>query len=91
MLQSATIMRRQSEIRSALSELVGVESPTEEQRSQMADLDAEYRTNETRYRAALIAEDEERREAGAELETRDGREFADLVGRFELRQIARAL
>lgn len=50
-----------------------------------------YRANETRYRAALIAEDGERREAGAELETRSDREFADLVAGFEMRQVVAAL
>ena len=54
-------------------------------------MDQEYRTNETRYRAALVAEDQERREAGADLETRSDREFAELIGRFELRQVALSL
>ncbi|MGO4833920.1 phage major capsid protein, partial [Rhizobiaceae sp. 2RAB30] len=57
----------------------------------MTDLDTEYRSNETRYRAALVSEDTERREAGADLETRDGKEYTDLVGKFEVRQIALAL
>lgn len=91
MLDSVKIQRRQSEIRQALAELVGKETPTEDETRQMAALDAEYRTNETRYRAALVAEDTERREAGAELETRSGQEWAELVGRFELRQVALAL
>ena len=54
----------------------------------METLDSEYRGNETRYRAALISEDTERREAGAELETREDRDFAGLVERYELRQVA---
>lgn len=57
----------------------------------MEALDTEYRTNETRYRASLIAEDTERREAGAELETRSGKEWADLVQSFEVRQVVSAL
>src|SRR5690606_15223440 len=36
----------------------------------------------------LIAEDNERREAGAELESKEDRDWAGLVGRFELRQAA---
>ncbi|MBN9074316.1 MAG: phage major capsid protein [Rhizobiales bacterium] len=88
MLTSVTIARRQSEIREALSGLVGKDAPTEEETRQMAALDTEYRANETRYRAALITEDEERREAGQELETRSDREYAELVNRFELRQVA---
>lgn len=91
MLDSVKIQRRQSEIRQKLAELVGKESPTEDETRAMADLDAEYRTNETRYRAALIAEDEERREAGAELETRSEAEWQTMLGGFELRQIAMAL
>ena len=85
MLDSVKIARRQSEIRQALAGLVGKENPTEDETRQMETLDGEYRTNETRYRAALVAEDQERREAGADLETRSDREFAELIGRFELR------
>lgn len=91
MLDSMKITRRQSEIRQELATLVGKETPTEDETRAMEKLDAEYRTNETRFRAALSAEDTERREAGAELETRDGKEWSDLVDGFELRQIAAAL
>jgi len=91
MLDSVKIQRRQSEIRQALAELVGKEAPSEDETRSMETLDAEYRANETRYRAALIAEDEERREAGAELETRDAREWADMLAGFELRQVVLAL
>lgn len=88
MLQSAQIQKRQSEIREALSGLAATEQPTDEQRSKMDALDTEYRGNESRYRAALVSEDTERREAGEKLETRDGTEWADLVGGYELRQVA---
>lgn len=91
MLDSVKIAKRQSEIRQALAELVGKEKPTEDETRSMETMDAEYRNNEVRYRAALTAEDTERREAGDELETRSDREYAELVGRFELRQIAFAL
>lgn len=91
MLDSVKISRRQSEIRQALAELAGKDTPTEDEVRTMESMDAEYRTNETRYRAALVAEDSERREAGADLETRTDRQFADLVGQFELRQVALAL
>jgi HK97 family phage major capsid protein len=91
MLESTKISRRQSEIRQSLATLAGKEAPTEDETRSMETLDSEYRTNETRYRAALIAEDGERREAGAELETRSDREFADLVAGFELRQAVFAL
>lgn len=88
MLTSVTIARRQSEIRQSLAELASKESPSEDETRSMSDLDKEYRSNETRYRAALIAEDEERREAGADMETRSDRERSDLIDRFEVRQVA---
>ncbi|RXF73905.1 phage major capsid protein [Hansschlegelia zhihuaiae] len=91
MLESVKIARRQSEIRQNLAAVVGKGKPTDEETRQMENLDAEYRTNETRYRAALVAEDEERREAGADLETRSDREYAELVRKFDLRQVAIAL
>jgi HK97 family phage major capsid protein len=91
MLDSVKIQRRQSEIRQALSELVGKETPTTDETRSMEAMDAEYRTNETRFRAALTAEDSERREAGADLDTRADRQFADLVAGFEMRQIVLAL
>lgn len=91
MLDSVKIQRRQSEIRQSLAELVGKEKPTEDETRQIEALDAEFRSNETRYRGALIAEDTERREAGAELETREGRQWSDLVSGFELRQVALSL
>ncbi|CAJ0867086.1 hypothetical protein AMST5_01920 [freshwater sediment metagenome] len=87
MLESVKISRRQSEIRQALAGLVGISDASEDEIRSMEAMDAEYRTNETRYRAALIAEDNERREAGRDLETRGGREWSDLVSRFEMRQV----
>lgn len=91
MLESVKISRRQSEIRQALAELVGKPTPTDDETRSMDTLDREYRSNETRFRAALITEDTERREAGADLETRDGRKWDDLVKGFQLRQVALAL
>ncbi|WP_151720479.1 phage major capsid protein [Gemmobacter serpentinus] len=86
MLESIKITRRQSEIRQKLAGLAGKEKPTDDEAQEMDALDKEYQTNEKRFRAALIGEDTERREAGAELETRSDRQFADLVAGFELRQ-----
>ena len=91
MLESVKIARRQSEIRQNLSELVAKPTPSEDETRSMETLDAEYRSNETRYRAALICEDTERREAGQELESRGDRQMAELVGRFEMRQVVLAL
>ena len=91
MLDSVKIAKRQSEIRQALSVLAGKDKPTEDEVRQMGELDREYGTNETRYRAALVAEDGERREAGRDLETRSGNEWAALVAGFELRQAVLSL
>lgn len=91
MLESVKIARRQSEIRQTLSGIVGKETPTEDETRQMEELDREYRSNETRYRAALISEDEERREARDELETRSDKEWAEVMAGFEMRQVALAL
>jgi len=91
MLDSLKITRRQSEIRQSLAALVGKDAPAAEDLARIEALDLEFRQNETRYRAALIAEDTERREAGAELETRAGTEWRDLVAGYQVQQIARAL
>lgn len=91
MLDSVKIQRRQSEIRQELAELVGKDEPTEDETRSMGDLDKEYRNNETRYRAALISEEEERQDAKDELETRSEKEWSELLGQFEVRQIAMAL
>lgn len=88
MLESVKITRRQSEIRQKLANLSGKEKPTEDETKEMDTLDKEYQTNEVRFRAALVAENTERRAAGAELETRTDRQFADLVAGFEMRQVA---
>lgn len=91
MLESVKIQRRQSEIRSALAELAGAETLTDETRFKIDDLDREYGDNERRFRAALIGENEEREQAKGELETRDSKEWSDMLGRFEVRQVAMAL
>lgn len=91
MLDSVKISRRQSEIRQELAALAAKTEPSEDELRNMETLDGEYRANETRYRAALVAEDQERREAGRDLETRDGSEWRDMLGRFEVRQVALAL
>lgn len=88
MLESIKITRRQSEIRQKLANLAGKESPSEDETKEMDALDKEYQTNETRFRAALTAENTERRAAGAELETRSDRQFSDLIAGFEMRQVA---
>ena len=91
MLTSKKLELRRSEIRQELSVLAGKDAPSEDETRKMGELDTEYRTAETRYRAALISEDEERRDAGAELETRSDTEWADMMAGFEMRQVALAL
>ncbi|MEP1592887.1 phage major capsid protein [Sulfitobacter sp.] len=91
MLTSKKLELRRSEIRQNLAELAGAESLTDETRSKIDDLDREYQDTERKYRAALISEDDERREAGAELETRSETEWGEMASRFEVRQVALAL
>lgn len=91
MLESARIQGRQSEIRQSMAGLSAKTDPTEDERRSMDELHSEYTGNESRYRAALVAEDDERRDAGAELEGREQRDWASLVGDYELRQVAQHL
>ncbi|PYC48192.1 phage major capsid protein [Litorivita pollutaquae] len=88
MLESVKLQKRQSTIRQTLAALAAKESPDENEIRSMGELDAEYTTNEVRYRAALIAEDDERRDAKNDLETRSDQEWSDMVAKFELRQVA---
>lgn len=87
MLQSAKIQSRQSEIRETIAVLSAKNDATADEIRQMDDLSNEYRSNETRYRAALVAEDTERRDAGKDLETRQDKQWSDLVSGFEMRQV----
>ncbi|HCQ59507.1 MAG TPA: phage major capsid protein [Sulfitobacter sp.] len=91
MLTSKKLELRRSEIRQNLAELANIETPSEDETRKMGELDMEYRAKETQYRAALISEDEQRDAAKDELETRSGSEWAEMMGKFELRQVAFAL
>ena len=91
MLTSKKLELRRSEIRQSLAELANIETPSEGETRKMGELDTEYRAKEAQYRAALISEDEERRDAGAELETRSETEWAEVIAGFEMRQVALAL
>lgn len=91
MLESKKLELRRSEIRQELATLAAKSEPSEDEVRSMESLDKEYRTAEVRYRAAIVAEDDERRQAGADLETRSDKEWSDLMGRFEMRQVALAL
>jgi HK97 family phage major capsid protein len=88
MLESKKIELRRSEVRQQLASLAAKSEPTADELRSMETLSTEYNTLETRYRASLLAEDTERREAGKDLETRDGKQWSDLIGRFEMRQVA---
>jgi len=91
MLTSKKLELRRSEIRQNLAELANIETPSEDETRKMGELDKEYRAKEAQYRAALISEDEQRDAAKDELETRSGSEWAEMMGKFELRQVALAL
>ncbi len=91
MLTSVRIQKRQSEIRQQLAALAGKDKPDENEIRSMTELDSEYASNETRFRAALVAETEERAAAKDDLETRSDREYSDLIQKFELRQVANFL
>lgn len=91
MLTSVKISREQSEIRSQLAELAGKDNADENEIRSMNELDAKYQANEVRYRAALLAETEEREAAKGEIENRSEKEYSDLVSRFEVRQIVDSL
>lgn len=88
MLESERIQSRNSEIREQVAGLTGKSNLSEEETRSLDSLTAEYRQNESKYRAALIQEDAERREAGQELESRQASEWADLVSGYEIRQAA---
>jgi HK97 family phage major capsid protein len=88
MLESVKIARRQSEIRQSLAGLVSKTDLSADETRSIETLDGEYRSNETKFRGALIVEDTERREAKDDLETRSDKDYAALVDKFELRQVA---
>ena len=70
MTTSQRLALRLSEIRQRLNEISGLpgDQVTDEIRSESDALAIEYRSSETQYRAAVIAEDTERREAEAEFD-----------------------
>ena len=87
MLESAKIQKRQSEIRENLAGLAATEAPSDDEVRSLKDLNREYQVNESRYQAAITSEDSERREAGADLETRSGSEWDSLLDQFEVRSV----
>ena len=91
MLTSKKLELRRSEIRQSLSELANIETPSADETRKMTELDAEYRAKEVQYRAALVSEDSERREACQILETRSEKEWNEIMSGFEMRQVALSL
>jgi len=91
MLTSKKLELRRSEIRQSLAELAANDNPSADETRKMGELDLEYRTAETRFRAALVSEDTERRDAGKELETRSTTEWDAIMSGFEMRQVALSL
>jgi HK97 family phage major capsid protein len=87
MLQSAIISTRQSKIREELAALSAKEKPEQAEVEAMASFESEYSSNEKRFRAALISEDQQRKAGGLELETREDRKWSELVGQYELAQV----
>lgn len=88
MLESTKLQGRQSEIRQRMADLSAKDDASEVETREMDTLHGEYTTNESRYRAALVAEDDERRDAGKDLENREAGEWDRLVGAYEVRQAA---
>ncbi len=92
MLESVKISRRQSEIRQTLAGLVGKTEPTEDETRQMESLDGEYRAERD-----PLPRRAHRRGRGAQATPRTiwkpaaTREYADLIDKFELRQVALCL
>lgn len=91
MLTSKKLELRRSEIRQELATLAANDNPNADETRKMGELDLEYRSAETRFRAAVISEDEQRKEAGAELETRSEKEWNEVMAGFEMRQVALSL
>ena len=82
MTNGQTLQLRLSEIRQSLNELSGLDSPTDEQRTEMDTLATEYRAKETQWRAATIAEADAPETRAADGEDTERRA---LVERVELR------
>ena len=86
MLDSQRLQIRISEIRSRLNEISGLEGEafTEEIRQESDKLTTEFREVETKFRSAVVLEDEETRK-GAPLDGETA-EIRSLLGRAELRR-----
>lgn len=76
MLESQKLELRASEIRQKLNDLSSLDSLTDEQSAEIDTLTAEYKSVETRRRAAIVAEDvTETPKEGEDAETRERREL----------------
>ena len=85
MTQAQTLALRCSEIRQRLNEVGGLEGDafTDEIRQESDTLTTEYRDTETKYRAALVSEDDDATAAGSQFTpgTVEDRAYRELFGR----------
>jgi HK97 family phage major capsid protein len=88
MLNSTKISRRQSELRQELAVLAANDNLGADELRKLEILDREYAANEIRFRAALLAEESERKAEGAKLEGRAADDWRLTLSKFEVRQIA---
>ena len=86
MVESQKLTLRASEIRARLSEIAALpdDGMTDEIRSEADRLGTEYRDTETRLRAAMVAEDEDRQAAELRGDDAETRELRSLQGRASL-------
>ena len=84
MMQSQTMTLRASVIREKLNELSGTETLTDDQRAEVDTLSTEYRSVESKRRAAIVAEDleaESAKDESGEIEDAETRERRELRGK----------
>lgn len=92
MLESKKIQMRQSEIREKMANLQKADKLTDQQKAEIRSLGSEYADNEAKYRAALIAEDADRKAANDALgDNGAANEWRKLIDKFEVRQVVGVL
>ena len=95
MTNAQTLALRCSEIRQRLNEISGLEGDafTDEVRQESDTLGTEYRDTETKYRAALVSEDDDATAAGSQFTpgTVEDRAYRELVGRANVGSVIEAV
>ena len=84
------VQKRQSEKRTAYAELRAVETPTDEQRSQLGTINTELTNIETDYRAAIDALTSEQAVSSVHAEDSEARERRDLCTRANVGDVLTA-